>query len=354
MKIALITDTHWGVRNDNIAFLDNSKQFLDNVFFPYLDDANITTIIHLGDLVDRRKYININTARRLREDFLEPIAKRRIKTHIIAGNHDTYFKNTNSVNALSELVEGKYDNFEIHTESSTLLFDGVPILFIPWITDENRENTFHNIETTAAQIAMGHLEIQGFEMFKGSIVSHGDDRSVFSKFDLCMSGHYHHRSTDGHIFYLGSHAEFTWSDFDDPKGFHIFDTETRELTFIENPFKMFKKVWYNDADDSFLQKKIDYSQYRGCVIKVIVTNKTNHYWFDKFIENLEGENPIDIQIVEDHLHLNLEDDQDIVNEAESTLEIFKKYIDNYELKNIDKDKLTKKIFEIYNEAMGLG
>lgn len=353
MKIALITDTHWGVRNDNVAFLDNSKQFLDNVFFPTIDDAGIKTIIHLGDLVDRRKYININTARRLREDFIEPIEERNIETHIIAGNHDTYYKNTNKVNALQELIGEKYNNFTLYTEATTVLFGGVPILFIPWITDENRQNTLYNIESTDAQIAMGHLEIQGFEMYKGSLVSHGDDRSIFSKFDLCMSGHYHHRSTDGHIFYLGSHAEFTWSDYDDPKGFHIFDTETRELTFIENPYKMFKKVWYNDADDAFLQKKINYSEFRGCVIKVIVTNKTNHFWFDKFIENLEGENPIDMQIVEDHLHLDLEDDQDIVNEAESTLQIFEKFIDHYEVKNLSKEKLLKKITELYNEALSI-
>lgn len=354
MKIALITDTHWGVRNDNVAFLDNSKVFLDNVFFPYLDDNNIRNVIHLGDLVDRRKYVNINTARRLREDFLDPLSSRDLDVHLIAGNHDTYFKNTNEVNSLKELVTGKY-TFQVYSSDATeVTFDGVPILFIPWICDDNRKQVIETINSTKAQIAMGHLEIQGFEMYRGSIVSHGDDRHVFDRFDIVMSGHYHHRSSDGHIFYLGSHAEFTWSDYDDPRGFHVFDTETRELTFIENPFKMFKKVWYNDADDAFLQKKVDYSQFRGAVVKVIVSNKTNHFWFDKFIENIESENPIDMQIVEDHLHLDLEEDEDIVNEAESTLDIFKKYIDNYELKNIDKEKLTKKIFDLYNEAIGIG
>ena len=354
MKLALITDTHFGVRNDHNAFLNNSKDFFDNVFFPYLDENNITTVAHLGDLLDRRKYVNINTARRLREDFLEPLKQRNIKTHIVAGNHDTYFKNTNDVNSIKELVVGKYD-FEIYSNDATeVVFDGVPVLFIPWICDDNRNQVLNAIKNTTAQIAMGHLEIQGFEMYKGSIVSHGDDRSLFNKFDICMSGHYHHRSTDGHIFYLGSHAEFTWSDYDDPRGFHIFDTKTRELTFIENPYKMFKKIWYNDADESFLNNKIEYSQYRNSIIKVIVTNKTNHYWFDKFIENIENENPIDIQIVEDHLHLDLEDDSDIVNEAESTLDIFKKYIENYEVKNLDKDKLTKKIVDLYNEAISIG
>ena len=131
------------------------------------------------------------------------------------------------------------------------------------------------------------------------------------------------------------------------------DTETREITFIENPYKMFRKVWYNDADPSFLEKQIDYSQFKGSILKVIVTNKDNIVWFDKFIENIEGENPIEIQIVEDHLNLALENDEDIVNEAESTLEIFKKYIDAYEMKGVNKDKLQNKISELYTEALTL-
>ena len=354
-KLALITDTHWGVRNDNVAFLDNNKRFLDEIFFPYIDSNNICTVVHLGDLVDRRKYININTARRLRIDFLDKIKERNLKVHLIAGNHDTYFKNTNEVNAIKELVENAYPSFKTYTKhAESVTFDGVPVLFIPWICDDNRKQILDAIQSTPAQIAMGHLEIQGFEMFRGSIVSHGDDRGIFDRFDIVMSGHYHHRSSDGHIYYLGSHGEFTWSDFDDPRGFHIFDTATRELTFIENPFKMFKKVWYNDAESSFEQTLIDFKQYAGCMVKVIVTNKTNHFWFDKFIENLESENPLDIQIVEDHLNLNLEDDNDIINEAESTLDIFKKHIDAYEVKNLDKDKLSKKITELYNEAISIG
>jgi len=349
MKIALITDTHWGVRNDHLAFMENNNLFLDNVFFPLLVKHNIGTIVHLGDLVDRRKYININTANRLRVDFLDKMIGYDV--HIIAGNHDTYFKNTNEINSIRELVDEKYD-FKIYDRyAEEVNFDGTPILFIPWICDDNRQRTVEIINGTKSITAMGHLEIQGFEMYKGSIVSHGDDASLFDRFDMVMSGHYHHRSTNGHIFYLGSHAEFTWSDYDDPRGFHIFDTETRELTFIENPYKMFKKIWYNDTDDTFVNSDIDYSQYKNSLVKVIVTNKSQPLWFDKFIENLESESLIDMQIVEDHLNLHLEDDSDIINEAESTLDIFKKYVQTIDHKNLDKEKLEKKIVELYNEAL---
>jgi DNA repair exonuclease SbcCD nuclease subunit len=181
MKIALITDTHWGVRNDNAAFLDNSKKFLDNIFFPYIDLHRIHNVVHLGDLVDRRKYININTAKRLREDFLQPIKDRGINMHLIAGNHDTYYKNTNSVNALREIVRGYDDlkNWFIYDQLPREVdFAGTIVMMMPWICDENRKLSLEKLKNTNAQIIMGHLEIAGFEMYRGSLVSHGEDRRI--------------------------------------------------------------------------------------------------------------------------------------------------------------------------------
>ena len=40
------------------------------------------------------------------------------------------------------------------------------ILFIPWINAENQENTYRMIEETTATVAMGHLELNGFEAHK--------------------------------------------------------------------------------------------------------------------------------------------------------------------------------------------
>jgi predicted phosphodiesterase len=351
MKIALLTDSHAGVRNDSLAFHDYMKRFYDDIFFRYLDEHNVTTVVHCGDIVDRRKYININTAYRLRKDLIEPAINRGIIWHQIIGNHDTYHKNTNKVSSFIELFN-RYP-INIYYETTEVMFDGTKILFIPWICDDNKEHSFKLIKETDAQIAFGHLELEGFEMFKGSIVSHGDDPSLFGRFDTVCSGHFHHRSNRGNIHYLGSPAEYTWSDYNDPRGFHIFDTETRELTFIENPYKMFHKFWYNDGDINFVDSKIDYSQFSGKIIKIIIQEKNNPYWFDKFIENIEKNNPIDIQIVEDHLNLNLEEDEEIVDEAESTIDIFKKYIRNTECKGINKEKLENKIVELYNEALTL-
>jgi DNA repair exonuclease SbcCD nuclease subunit len=349
MKIALLTDSHAGVRNDSLAFHDYMKRFYDDVFFKYLDTNGIRSVVHCGDIIDRRKYININTAYRLRKDLIEPAINRNIDWHQCLGNHDTYHKNTNEVSSFVELFN-KFP-LNIYDKATEVMFDGLKILLVPWICDDNKEHSFKLIKETNAQICFGHLELQGFEMFKGSIISHGEDPELFSRFDLVGSGHFHHRSTRGNIYYLGSPAEYTWSDYNDPRGFHIFDTETRQLTFIENPYKMFHKIWYNDSDKKFLSTEIDYSEFKGKIIKVIIQEKNNPYWFDKFVENIEKQNPVDIQIVEDHLNLGLEEDQDIVNEAESTIDIFKKYIENTDAKGINKLKLEQKIVDLYHEAL---
>lgn len=351
MKIALLTDSHAGVRNDSLAFHDYMKKFYDNVFFKYLDDNDVRTVVHCGDIIDRRKYININTANRLRVDLIEPALSRGIAWHQCLGNHDTYHKNTNLISSFNEIFN-KFP-LNIYDKATEVMFGDTKILLIPWICDDNKEHSFNLIRNTDAQIAFGHLELEGFEMFKGSIVSHGDDPTLFGRFDIVCSGHFHHRSRRGNIYYLGSPAEYTWSDYDDPRGFHIFDTETRELTFIQNPYKMFKKIWYNDGNKEFLDSEIDYSEYKDSIVKVIVQEKNNPFWFDKFIENLEKQNPVDLQVVEDHLNLGLEEDKDIIDEAESTLDICKKYIESIEAKSINKKKLESTITNLYVEAMAL-
>jgi DNA repair exonuclease SbcCD nuclease subunit len=348
MKIALITDTHWGVRNDQLAFLDNNKKFLDDIFFPYLDAHSIDTVIHLGDLVDRRKYLNINTAKRLRDDFISPLHQREIRPYLIIGNHDTYYKNTNSVNSIREIYG---NDFRIYESAEEIVFDGVPILFIPWICEDNREATLKLIGETNAQIALGHLELAGFEMYRGSPVSHGDDRVLFDRFDLVCSGHYHHRSSAGNIHYLGSHAEFTWSDYDDAKGFHILDTETRELTFVENPYKMFRKMWYNDkgkTTEELLER--DWDRYKGCYVKLIVQTKDNPMSFDLFTTKLYEAGPIEVTIVEDHRNMDTIDEQDLLNEAEDTLTILSKYIKSLE-SSVNSEDLDKLMRSLYNEAL---
>jgi predicted phosphodiesterase len=345
MKIALICDSHFGCRGNNIAFLDKNKLFLDNIFFPYLNENIISTVIHLGDLVDNRKHININTANRLRQDFLDPLASMGFTAHFIAGNHDCFFKNTNEINVLQELITDKYPDFYIHDmNADEVIFDGLDILLVPWICQENRERIYQKIKDTTAQIVFGHLELEGFYRHDVGIFStSGEDIDIFKKFDVVCSGHFHHKSSKDNIHYLGAMGEYTWADYNGPRGFHIFDTETRELLFIENPYKVFKKIFYDDG----IEEAFD-NEYNNFFIKVIVKNKSNVYFFENFINNIEAQSPLNLQIIEDHVTCISNTDSISIDESESTLDICYSYIDSLEFH--DKSKLKETMLNLYNEV----
>lgn len=352
MKIALITDTHWGARNDSAAFAEYFNRFYYDQFFPYLEEHNIDTVLHLGDICDRRKYINFVTARHLRK-FMDTCSSKAINIHVIIGNHDTTYKNTNDVNCMRELYDHtQYTGLKWYENPTEVTFGDTKIAILPWVCSGNYAESMDFVDNTDAQILFGHLELAGFEMYKGAINDHGMSPKIFDKFDVVCSGHFHHKSTRGNINYLGAPYEMTWSDYDDPRGFHVFDTETRELTFIQNKRKMFQKWFYDDANwPSFdFINGFDFGEVANSYVKVIVKNKTNPFWFDTYIDRLEKAGALDIQVVDDHLNLNLEDDSDIINEAEDTLSILRKTVDNIDT-SVDKVKLASFLSNLYAEAL---
>ena len=346
MKIAILNDTHFGVRNDSPAFMKYQNRFYDEVFFPYLKEHNIGTLVHLGDVVDRRKFINHNTAHNFKKVFWDKLDDMVIDTHVIIGNHDTYYKNTNEVNALQNLDISK--NAKLYTSSKTVEFDGLPILFIPWICDDNHDDSIFQIDNTNAIIAMGHLEIKGFEMMAGHFNDHGQDKAQFTKFEKVLSGHFHKKSDDGRIFYLGCQYQMTWSDYGETKGFHIFDTETREITKVDNPFPMFEKIYYNDKETDYTT--LDLSKYNNKYIKLFVTNKTDENMYNMFIDNLFNKiNVYELNIVEDNSDMNASVRDDILEQGEDTLTYLGNYIDQVET-DVNKQKLKEFAKELYVEA----
>ena len=352
MKIAIITDTHFGARNDNVNFNDYFYNFYEGQFFPYLQQNNIKNVIHLGDVMDRRKFISYRIAKDFRERFILPFQVLDINLHMLVGNHDIFFKNTNDVNSLQELVDGRFKKIHLYAEAQEVNFDGLPILFMPWINSQNYIYALGMIDETKAQICMGHLDINGFAMNKGQILAeHGMDKSEFQKFDTVMSGHFHHKNDDGQIYYLGTPYEIYWNDYDDPKGFHIFDTETRELERIVNPLTIFEKIYYDDSKTDY--STIDVEKYKNKYIKLIVVNKKDLYGFDAFVDKLLKIDTYEVKIIEDFSDLDANSvSDDIVNNSEDTLTILNKYVDELDV-SLDKNRLKNTMKSLYTEAQDL-
>jgi DNA repair exonuclease SbcCD nuclease subunit len=351
-KVAIITDQHFGARNDSPVFLDFYEKFYNDVFFPTLEKEKIKTVLVLGDTFDRRKYLNFYTLKRAKEMFFNKLAMMGIEAHILAGNHDTYFKNTNDVNSV-DLLLGEYGILFNVIDHPTHIYVGPhKVCMMPWICPENYDDSMETIKDSDAKYCMGHFEIEGFAMYRGMHSEEGLDRGTFRKFARTFSGHYHHKSNADGIHYLGNPYQLTWQDYGDERGFHIFDLDTDTLDFVANPYTIFHRVTYDDKAETIKQiDEKDLSIYKNCYIKVVVINKTNPYLFDKFMNNLYNVNPADITIVEDFTELTEGVEDDMVNQAEDTLTILNKFVDSVQEDNIDNNKLKTLLKELYLEAL---
>ena len=349
MKIAILNDTHCGIRNSSEIFLNNSEEFYNNVFFPECEKHGIKQIVHLGDYYDHRKFINFKALNQNRRVFLDQLRKRGMSMDIILGNHDVYYKNTNELNSLKECL-GHYMN-EVHiiTEPKVMQYDSLKMGLVPWICQDNYDLCMNFIRDCKADWIGSHLELNGFEVMRGLTNKHGMDPKLFSRFEMVLSGHYHCSSKKDNIWYLGSQMEFFWSDAHDPKYFHILDTETREMTKIRNPHTLFEKILYNDEE-------IDYNNYNKDLtnkfVKVIVVNKTDPFIFDRFIDNIQNQKIYELKIAEnfnEFIGANVEDEN---MSFEDTAEIVDTYIDAVDT-DLDKNKIKVEMRQLMTEAQAL-
>ena len=347
MKIAIITDQHFGARKSSRIFHDFFKRFYRNVFFPTLKERGITTVLDLGDTFDNRRNLDIWAAQWATHNYFDVLKDMGVEVHALVGNHTAYFKNTNLVNTLVTTV-GEYDNVTIYTKATEVEIGGLPILFIPWINEENHDETYDLIGKSKCPVAMGHLELNGFEAHRGYIMDHGAATSPYRKFEKVYSGHYHQRSTRENITYLGNPYQIYWNDYNCKRGFHIFDTETKELEFIPNPYEIYSKIYYNE--DQLNSSKFNYADYTSNFIKIIVEKKTDTDKFEFFISQLYAAGVHEIKVIEDpSFEQDLNEEIDI--EKEDTLTILEKYVDDIEYS--DKPALKSILKSLYVEALEL-
>ena len=342
MKVAIITDQHFGARKSSKFFHNYFKKFYDNVFFPYLKENKITTIVNMGDTFDNRRNIDISSLEWAKVNYFNPLREMGITIHTVIGNHDIYYKNTNDVSSVSLLLK-EYDNVIIYPETQEIKLGRLKILLVPWINQENEKISIDAIQKSKAKIAMGHLELNGFQATRGHMMEDGMDIKYFDKFEKVYSGHYHTRSTDGKIYYLGNPYEMFWNDVKDDRGFHIFDTETLEHTPVNNPYRLFYNVYYDDTN----HKLFNATEYKDKIVKVIVKQKTDQKQFEKFIDKLSAIGVQELKIVE---NFNIQGNDDFeVEETENTISILNRYIDESEI-DCDKSIIKGILRKIYSQA----
>ena len=345
MLVATITDQHFGCRKNSKLFHDYFLKFYNDVFFPTLEQYGITTVIDMGDTFDSRKGIDFAALSWAKNNYYDRLSEMGCSVFTVVGNHTSYYKNSNQVNAVDLLLR-EYENVKVISEPTEYVIGGLKTLFIPWINQENEAETMKMIKNTQAKVAFCHLELQGFRVNHSVVMDHGLDADIFQKFTKVFSGHYHTRSDNGTVYYLGNPYEMFWSDLKDTRGFHIFDTETLEHTPINNPHRLFYNIYYEDTP----HQTFNSSEYENKIVKVIVRKKTDSKKFEKFIDKLYASNVAELKVVE---NFEIQESEDFeAFESEDTLSILNRYVEEAEI-NLDKSVVQRLLQEVYQEACEL-
>ena len=335
-KIGLLTDTHYGARKGSQLFHNYFEEFYENTFFPVLDDNNVDTLVHLGDVYDTRKGIDYWSLDWSKRVVFDPLRERGIKVYLIVGNHDIYYRNSLKLNSLRMNLR-EYDNITIIDEPQ----DIGNIFMVPWICEDNAQVTFDRLESTESKWCMGHLELAGFYANKDYKCDHGTNPDHFSKFERTFSGHFHKKSSQGNITYLGNPYQIYWNDEGETRGFHLFDKKTGELDFIANPVNMFHKIYCSETTE------IDTDNYKNTFVKLIIDdNAITPVKISQIVDKLYDASCHDVKVIENVSYVA---EGDVEVEAEDTLTTLTNYVNLLEDK-VDKESLVNIFKSLYVEA----
>lgn len=346
MRIAIITDLHWGVRNNSQFFVDKQEEFLYNQFIPYLTEHQIDTIWMLGDFFENRKMLSTQVLNKAHQ-FLQKLEELEIHSYFLIGNHDVAFKNTNMVNSLVPVTKA-FNRIHLIEKYEVIDFDGVSVGFISWISPEIYSEAIKWIMSLDAEVLCGHLEINSFEIIKGVVCSKGIDSTIFERFDKVFSGHFHIRATNGTIQYIGNPYQTNWGEYGYPKGFAVFDTKTKSLEFIDNPTSTYEILQYDDKIEIGL---FDKERYAGKIVRVIVNACKNKKKMEVLLDAI-SQVSYSLEVLENKEVIMSDNDQEAI--PSDTIQLIQQFLETCKIDHLDKKQLTELILSIYSEAIEKG
>lgn len=346
MKVALLGDTHFGVRDG----AKNMHEYFEKVYGWFIDEMQTRNLAHVyqfGDIFDKRKGVDSYSATEAKRYFFNRLEDNLFYFTALVGNHDSFFTNTIEVNSPDLLLQD-YANVNLVQSPRRSIVGGTMVDIIPWICRDNHEEIIKFIEQSESEYCFGHFEIAGFAMYKG-VESHGGlSADLFKKYKAVYSGHYHTRSTVGNITYIGTPCEMTWNDYDDPRGFHVLDVETGEIEFVKCPYNLFTKIVYNE--DTLDLKSIP--DVKAKYVKLVVEKRTDFKKFDKYVTAINEAGIHDLKIIEDLSDFSEENIDTDKLDLDDTPTLLSNYVDEVET-DLDKDRLKREMNLLYLEAKAL-
>jgi len=347
MKIAMVTDIHFGCFKNSEIFLNSSAEFLEKQFIPMCIDNKVERVIIPGDVFDNRTMLNVNTIN-VAKKSIRKIAE-NFPVIIIAGNHDLYFTTTHEVHSLEIFADIKNVTI-VDSDIKRIKFGDKNFVLVPWVI--NKE-LFVTEMSKGGDVLIGHLDISGFSMNNSTVSEHGHDINIFNKFKKVFSGHFHTYNSkivgNTEIIYIGSMHQSNRGDVGDERGFVVLDTESLKYEFLANTVSpKFEKLTYPE--------KFKCNRIKGNFVDVHIeyTSDSDDKKIEKYLETIDGCLPVEKPKVhfvskdriEDRVALN-------IDSVSSMDKLFVEYVglQSDELKS--KDAVLAKLLSVYNIVSGL-
>lgn len=248
MKI-LISDTHFGCRQNSITWLDSQMKFFYDQLIPFIKQQKEPVYLyHLGDVFDIRSTVNLlvaNKVHKLFEDLLDVCTG----VVVIGGNHDYYSPeehedNTNSIRLVLGDLENTHKNLYLFDREMGLLHD-FEDLFVPWFRyfDFERLKDVLNSEPTIKRIFI-HSDL--------TVTLEDRYRELFKNHDV-YSGHIHTPKHENNLHTLGSTFALTFADCNSDRGFYTMNDDGSDLQFHANKesirfFRLYNRDLFKDND----------------------------------------------------------------------------------------------------------
>lgn len=367
MSILILGDLHIGIKSFSKTFFEQQMSYFENVVFPYIEKHDIKNVIQLGDLSHNRNLTDNHIDQSFKHRFLGWFEDNMVNFYTLTGNHDIYYKNTIEYNWQIANIRG-YEYVHPITSPTIVRMGNYNIGMIPWMCHPNDIDNMPKPENV--DYLMGHLEVEGALMHGNHYSTGGLSYKTFEQYKNVLSGHYHSRSQYKNIKYVGTPYQLDWGEYDSIKGFHVIE-ENYDIKFVENEHNpKHLKIYYYESEDGKiiiklggLGKMFDITldqakKYaKDNYVKFIIKRFESHELLTKYFEKITSNAFDRIDTVNETAIIDDFDIDSFHKEVKTDVEfisIIDSFIDNSSFeRDLDKNKLTKMLNNLYSEATGI-
>ena len=349
----ILGDIHFGVRANSMEWFEITRSYFEDFFIPMLKQnyRKGDIFIQLGDVFDNRQSVNLKF-NNYAVDLFYRIGQ-IIETHVIVGNHDIYFKNSNSVSSLDAF---KFiPNIHIYKEPAVIDFDKAKCLMLPWCPTPEIETEYLIQFNKKADYVFSHSEMRGLMLNRKVKQDHGTDIDEFSHYKKVFSGHIHYSQVKNNIIMAGNAYQMTRSDGDNKKGVYILDFETGEHEFIENTHSpKFVKLNLSKILDTPIGE-IKKMMHNNFVDLYIASDIPIKYNLSGFMAQVQSEaRKIEPNIYDEKTYIDIENINEEIQNGYKNFNIINlcsKFVEGMNVDSDIKDRMNKQIMQLYTECI---